>query len=1087
MSINKQEVRQFTAHILHTFFEENDIEPLIQAMDENILWFGSGKDQVAVGKEAVAKYFIEGKEDLSPCILSEEHYDVMLLNDEDAICQGCSFMDTHTQKHIIIHEYQRITLVLHKEEDCFKIKHMHHSIAYDGMKDERLFPVQYGKQQYEYLQQELKQRENQIELMLSQLPGGTTICKLDEYLTAKWISQRGCEIIGFHNEREFMEYTKGHTASMIYEDDLAMIQKELHQGIHEKRNFMFEYRLIKPNGHMIWMLNIGKVLKNAQGEDELYCFISDITERKEKELQYEKANLDSKRQAAFMLELFHTLPCGIIQFSVDESHKILMTNRYAWEIYGYEEEEYHQTIKSPLQLVLEEDMEHILSLLDSMELGGDLITYERKAKRKNGKELWISVLMKRLLNMDGIDVIQAIFTDITEEKRMRLEMEKSHQLEMKSLRTALDIAYPTIYNLNLTQNTYTLLQNEIEHRQQEVGNFDEMYKEVLPKVHADHVSDFVKSFERSHMRNRLESNEKEIYLEYQQLEADGRYHWRSTHVIHVEDPYQEHHLAIMLVKNMDEQKREQDRQEQLLRDALARANAANDAKSNFLSRMSHDIRTPMNAIIGMATIGQMKLDEKESVKNCFEKIDASSHYLLALLNDILDMSKIEQGKMSMNHEAFQLMDVLQEINSILVPQVEAKNIHYEMQIIEPMEHDFIGDALHLRQILMNLLSNALKFTPEHGSIIVKIQDDHHSNHHAYIKFSVKDDGIGISKAFQDKLFQPFEQEENDTARNKIGSGLGLSIVYNLVVLMGGSIDVISEKGKGSEFIVMLPLKLVHEDKKQEEIRRKKELLKGMSVLIVDDDEIVGQQASMIMENIGATCLWVDSGFKAVEEVRNRIKGTMFDIAMIDWKMPGMDGLETTRQIRKLVGPDTMIIIISAFDWSNIQKDAIAAGANGFITKPLFKDNICSTLNAVRSQIEHQPSLKQQCHLGKKILLVEDNELNMEIAKELLETVGFQVDTAVNGAISVDMLKQHDEEEYIAVLMDIRMPIMDGLTATKEIRALPGKKGKISIIAMSANAFEEDKKKAKEAGMNGYLVKPVRLEEILRELDKIEEE
>lgn len=1082
---NKQEVSDFAAHIMHTFFEDNNIEPLINAMSDDIIWLGSGRQQAAVGKDTVAAIFIDGKADLSPCILSKEHYDVIITGENDAVCQGYGYMDTLPDDEVRIHEFQRITFVLHKENDEFKIKHMHHSVAYEGMEDEKLFPVQYGKMRFKKLRDEIKERDNQIELMLSQLPGGTTICTLDDSLTTKWISQQGCEIIGYKDEKEFWAETKGDTAACINKDDIELIKKELHHSLMEQRNFMCEYRFRRADGELIWILNIGKIIENELGENEAYCFISDITARKERELLYAKTDQDIKRQAAFMMELFNTLPCGIIQVSVDETHQLLMSNRQAWEIYGYTEEDFHQNIKSPLQLVLDKDYERIVHLLDNLKLS-DQVAYERMTYRKDGSELWLSVRMKRLYNMDGKDVIQAIYTDVTNEKKMRLEIEKSRRVETESLRAAIDIAYPLIYNLNLGNDSYLLLHNEIEAGLAEEGAYDEMFNNFLNRVHKDYQEEYKRNFSRENMLARFANGEKEIYMELLQY-SEGAYHWQSAHAIHVDDPYKEARLAILLVKDLDEQKSEQARQEQLLRDALQRANAANEAKSDFLSRMSHDIRTPMNAIIGMAAIGQMKQGDINSTLHCFEQIDTSSRYLLALINDILDMSKIEQGKMQINNERFSLMDVVKEINGIMIPEAEEKNIQYEMHVLNSLDDEYIGDALHLRQILMNLLSNALKFTGENGKITVTISNDYINNGYAHLKFSIKDNGVGISDEFKTKLFQPFEQEHNDIARNKIGSGLGLSIVYNLVQLMGGSIDVVSEKNQGSEFIVILPIKQLHVDKEREALRRQKELMKGLDVLIVDDDEIVGEQVSLILNNIGALCLWVDSGFKAISEVEKRqLMKKQFDVALIDWKMPEMDGLETTKRIRKIVGPDTMIIIISAYDWSSIQKDAIDAGANGFITKPLFPSNICETLENMVTQVEEHYDEEKTYNLkGKRILLVEDNELNMEIAKALLEMQEMIVDTAENGAKAVEMVKQHDEDDYFAVLMDIRMPVMDGLTATKRIRELFGRRGKLPILAMSANAFEEDKALAKQVGMNGYLVKPVCVDELYQALNDLE--
>ena len=537
---------------------------------------------------------------------------------------------------------------------------------------------------------------------------------------------------------------------------------------------------------------------------------------------------------------------------------------------------------------------------------------------------------------------------------------------------------------------------------------------------------------------------------------------------------------------LDSQRAEQARQEQLLRDALASAKAANQAKSDFLSRMSHDIRTPMNAIVGMSTIGQLKLDDRRSVQDCFCKIDASSRYLLSLINDILDMSKIETGKMELAHEYFDFTELMDEVNQIIYPQAEERQIEYVIYHSEPLEQFYIGDPLRLKQILMNLLSNALKFTRAGGRIQIQIEEQKRTNGFSYLRFQVKDTGIGMSREFRSRLFMPFEQEAPETARNNVGSGLGLSIVYNLVQLMGGSIEVESEREKGSVFTVILPFKLAEDDQEVENQRKKRELLQGLAVLVADDDPLVGSQATSILEKAGARSLWVDSGFRAVEEVRRLLEeGRHFDIAMIDWKMPDMDGVETARRIRALVGPDTTIIMISAYDWSRIEDEARSAGVNCFISKPLFGSTIYDAFaRAVNRSEEKGAEKEREDFSGCRVLLADDNELNREIARTLLEMRGMEVETAEDGQEAADLYRSRGAGYFSAVLMDIRMPRMDGLEATRAIRAMEDEgTDSIPILAMTANAFEEDKARAYEAGMNGYLVKPLDMEAVLDELKK----
>ena len=612
-----------------------------------------------------------------------------------------------------------------------------------------------------------------------------------------------------------------------------------------------------------------------------------------------------------------------------------------------------------------------------------------------------------------------------------------------------------------------------------------MITSVQPKIHPEDRAN-LKDFMPQAILGSFRSSCSEVYTEVRQMGDDGKYHWVSAHVVRVENPYGEDEIAIMLFRILDEQRDKQARQEQLLRGALAAAEAANSAKSDFLSRMSHDIRTPMNAIIGMSTIGQLKLNDKTRVLDCFKKIDASSKYLLSLINDILDMSKIERGKMALNNKKFDFTELVSDLVGVIYPQASVRVISFEVHHAEPLERFYNGDSLRLNQILMNLLSNSLKFTPSGGRITLGIREAHRTGSLSYLELTVKDTGIGMSKAFLDRVYQPFEQEAADTARNQSGSGLGLSIVYNLVQLMGGKISVESERGRGTEFTVTVPLGLTDDHTLERQEREAKEVFHGVRVLVVDDDEVVGEQSGAILNNIGADSLWVDSGYKAVEEVQRALdRGMPFSLALIDWKMPDIDGVETTRRIRRLVGPETMIIIISAYDWSEIETQAREAGADAFLPKPLFQSAIYDAMLRLNITGAHQA--KRTYHIkGRRVLLVEDNELNMEIAKSLLEFQDVLVDTAENGLKAVERYAAMPEGYYHAVLMDIRMPVMNGLDATREIRMIEtGRKIKTPVIAMSANAFDEDKEQAYLAGIDGYLIKPIDTDKLFELLDGLD--
>lgn len=797
----------------------------------------------------------------------------------------------------------------------------------------------------------------------------------------------------------------------------------------------------------------------------------------------QQKNLEYERQAQFLAQLYNTVPCGIVQFLADGEYRIINVNRMGWQMYGYlSEEEYKREVKGLMQLVLDKDKPKVKGIIRKLPDNGKIISYVREGAKKDGKKIWISVFMAKVVNADGLLVIQAVFTDITEMKEMEEAQERERLIENRSLRAAICTAYPLILSVNLTRDKYNCFIEEqstfsIERR----GSFTGLIQSALPNVYPSYQEDFAAVFDREEIIRRFKSGESEIYMEFKQKGVEGEYHWIAVHMIYVENPFSNEVIAIELVKSLDKQVTEQLRQEQLLRDALVSAKAANRAKSDFLSRMSHDIRTPMNAIIGMTAIGQIKDDDVEGMKDCFRKIDISSRYLLSLINDILDMSKIETGKMEIAREHFDLIELVDEINQIIFPQASSKSIDYEVYHKEPLDRYYLGDSLRIKQIMMNLLSNALKFTPEGGQIKIDIGEHRRTNGFSYLQFDVEDTGIGMSDEFKDRIFQPFEQESKEGARNNVGSGLGLSIVYNLAQLMGGTVEVKSEKGKGTSFSVIIPVQLVSDDEEREWERKCKELLRDLDVLVADDDPLIGSQTALILDDIGANTVWVDSGLKAIEEVERSMKsGKPYDVAMIDWKMPDMDGVETAGRIRELVGSDTMIIMISAYDWNGIEADAKKAGVDKFISKPLFRSSIYDAFSKLEGgdaveQVKTEGADFSKC----RVLLAEDNDLNREIAKTLLELNGITVEAVRNGQEAVEAFAQKEKDYYHAIFMDIRMPVMDGMEAARSIRKLKKEDARtVPILAMTANAFEEDKIQAMSAGMNGYLVKPLDMKLVL---------
>ena len=521
--------------------------------------------------------------------------------------------------------------------------------------------------------------------------------------------------------------------------------------------------------------------------------------------------------------------------------------------------------------------------------------------------------------------------------------------------------------------------------------------------------------------------------------------------------------------------------------AVEKAESANRAKSTFLSNMSHDIRTPMNAIIGFTTLALSNIDDTDRVKDYLGKTLASSNHLLSLINDVLDMSRIESGKIHLEEVEVNLSDVLHDLKTIVSGQIYAKQLELYMDAMDVTDEDVYCDKTRLNQILLNLLSNAIKFTPAGGTVSVRVRQlAGKVRGCGQYEFRIKDNGIGMSQEFAQKIFEPFERERTSTVSRIQGTGLGMAITKNIVDMMGGTIEVQTAQGKGTEFTVCVPMRAQTEQRPVEKITE----LEGLKALVVDDDFNTCDSVTKMLVKVGMRAEWTLSGKEAVLRARQSIEmSDVYHAYIIDWRLPDMNGIEVTRQIRSL-HDDTPIIILTAYDWSDIEVEAKAADVTAFCAKPMFMSDLRETLMSALGQkpadaVQRLLPEKNADFKGKHILLVEDNELNREIAQEILREYGFLVDSAENGAVAVEKVSTAAPGSYDLLLMDVQMPIMDGYTATRKIRALDDPaRAKLPIIAMTANAFDEDRRNALESGMNGFLSKPIVIDDLVQELHKI---
>ena len=598
---------------------------------------------------------------------------------------------------------------------------------------------------------------------------------------------------------------------------------------------------------------------------------------------------------------------------------------------------------------------------------------------------------------------------------------------------------------------------------------------ILGKLHSKKQEDP----EKNYLEEIQVQEQREWDFEYVHLKT-GEKRWFHNIAMGSEVNGKKKYILVMSDRTSDR------KMNQALSEAVRAAETANKAKSSFLSNMSHDIRTPMNAIIGFTTLAVSNIDDKKRVRDYLGKILSSSNHLLSLINDILDMSRIESGKIHLEETEVSLSDVLHDLKTIISGQIHAKQLELYMDAMDVTNEDVYCDKTRLNQVLLNLLSNAVKFTPAGGTVSVRIRQYPGTVKGSELyEIRVKDNGIGMSQEFVQKIFSPFERERTSTVSRIQGTGLGMAITKNIVNMMGGTIEVLTEQGKGTEFIVRLPFRIQSKHQRIEKIAE----LEGLKALVVDDDFNTCDSVTKMLVKVGMRSEWTLSGKEAVLRARQSMEmGDAFHAYIIDWRLPDMNGIEVTRQIRSL-GDDTPIIILTAYDWSDIEVEARAAGVTAFCAKPMFMSDIRDTLmtaigqKQAEAEAEILPTAGSDFR-GKCILLVEDNELNSEIAAEILNEYGFLVDTAENGAEAVEKVKNSKPGNYDLVLMDVQMPVMNGYEATKQIRALdnPALAG-ITILAMTANAFDEDKKKALECGMDGFLSKPIVIEELISILQK----
>lgn len=784
--------------------------------------------------------------------------------------------------------------------------------------------------------------------------------------------------------------------------------------------------------------------------------------------------------------IFTTIDCGVLCHSID-GKKLLSVNQAALRLLGYDspEELMSGGFDMIAATVMDEDKPKLRKCIHTLEREGDSTSVEYRVCHKDGEILHIMGNIK-LIRENGELFYQRFLLDCTQQK---LQEEKNERNQMELVR-ALCIDYNLVCFYDLDANKATLLRNDNQEGRMFASVFDEemSFQESMDL----YIRKFVYEDDKKLLRQALSMDRLEKELEEKKMcsvnyriQVDEELKYFQVKIVRA-GTWETGYGIVVGFHSVDEEIRSEMEKKSMLEDALSQANRANKAKSTFLSNMSHDIRTPMNAIVGFTALAMTHIDQKEQVKEYLKKIMDSGNHLVSLINDVLDMSRIESGKMHLDEKPCSLPDILHGLRNMLQADIYAKQLELYIDTVDIFDEEIYCDKLRLNQVLLNLAGNSVKYTEPGGIISIRITEKPGAPAgSANYEFYIKDTGIGMSKEFVAHIFEPFEREYNTTTSGIQGTGLGMAITKNIVDMMNGQIEVKSEQGVGTECIVSFTFRLHPKEKESHDIPE----LKNCRALVVDDDFNTCDSVSYMLEQIGMRAEWTLSGKEAILRTRQAaMRGDDYSVYVIDWLLPDMNGVEVTRRIRKEMGENVSIIVLTAYDWSDIEDEAKEAGVSAFCSKPLFLSELRRCLHSIVSTEEkaQQNDSREsiEMHTG-CILLAEDNELNQEIAEVILTDAGFSVEIAPNGQIALEMLKDSKPGYYQLVLMDVQMPVMNGYQATMEIRKLENKElASIPILAMTANAFEEDKDEAIKCGMNGHLAKPIDIEKLFTALEQV---
>lgn len=858
----------------------------------------------------------------------------------------------------------------------------------------------------------------------------------------------------------------------VEEDDPTCIESE-HQVMSKEQTLITE-ETIKAGNELRTLMCYKSPLYNLDGSVMGTVGVAiDVT----KERAYEQEIINKNRDLETLLT---TTDCGIMRHSLNDS-RILNINTAALKILGYATKE--ELIADGFNLispsVLDEDKQRLRDSIRMLEKAGDTVNVEYRVKHKDGEILHVMGSIK-LYEENGELFCQRFLVDCTEQK---LQEKKNERRQMELIQ-ALSRDFSLVCFIEPETDAIAPVRAE---------NFvpDNIFDGKIPFTSSmeQYIQTVVYEEDREMLRQYISldtlkeklSGGKMLTVNYRKYVNDEIVYFQMRAVSAKTDD----DTGIVLgFRSVDADIRKEMEQNTLLESALSQANRASKAKSVFLSNMSHDIRTPMNAIVGFTNLALTHTDQPEQIKEYLKKIQTSGNHLLSLINDILDMSRIESGKIHLEEKPCSLPDILYSLRNILQADIHAKQLELQIDTVDVLDENIYCDNLRLNQVLLNLLSNSVKYTRAGGTVSLRITEKPGApSGYAIYEFCIKDNGIGMSPDFVEHIFEPFERERNSTISKIQGTGLGMSITKNIVDMMNGAISVKSEKDVGTEFTVTFTFRLHAEEPESLAIPE----LQNCKALVVDDDFNTCDSISYMLGQLGIQAEWTLSGKEAVLRSHQAVtRGTDYSVYIVDWLLPDMNGVEVTRRIRKETGENVPIIILTAYDWSDIETEAKEAGVTAFCGKPLFLSELSSCLRSILHPQETKKAKRETLdrHTG-RILLAEDVEMNQEIAVAILENAGFSVDVAEDGSIALEMVRKSEPGYYQAVLMDVQMPVMDGYEATQRIRKLENPElASIPIIAMTANAFTEDREAALKCGMNGHIAKPIDVQVLFETLDAV---